>query len=88
VRHSRNTNEFLEVPGNELRSVVGDDKRVRLGVFLFGLKQWPGSAKDWLAKKDRLAPSFFVIADEFVLMDVCQRRSKTTAVWPASWSAV
>ena len=29
-------NEFLEVSGNELRSIVGDDARARIRVFLLG----------------------------------------------------
>src|SRR5438874_2362700 len=36
MRHSRDTNEFLEVPGDELRPVVGDDPWTRLPVFLPG----------------------------------------------------
>ena len=34
VRHARDADELLEVPGDELRSVVGDDARPRLRVLL------------------------------------------------------
>src|ERR1017187_427497 len=36
VRHARDTDEFFEVPRNELGAVVGDDPRPRLGVLLLG----------------------------------------------------
>ena len=36
MRHARDSNELLEVPGDELRTVVGDDARLGLRVFLFG----------------------------------------------------
>src|ERR1039457_3531628 len=34
VGHARDTDEFFEVPRDELGTVVGDDPRPRLGVFL------------------------------------------------------
>ena len=36
VRHSRQPNELLEVPGDELRPIVGNDPGPFLGVFLQG----------------------------------------------------
>src|SRR5450759_1122448 len=36
VRHARDANKLLEVPSDELRSVVGDDSRLRFRVFLLG----------------------------------------------------
>src|ERR1035441_1407408 len=36
VGHARDTDEFFEVPRDELGTVVGDDPRPRLGVFLLG----------------------------------------------------
>ena len=36
VGHARDTNDFFEVPRNELGPVVGDDPRPRLGVLLLG----------------------------------------------------
>ena len=32
--HARNANELLEIPGHELRAVIGDDLRSRLRVLL------------------------------------------------------
>src|SRR5439155_26818915 len=40
-RHPRDTNELLEVPRDELRSVVGDDPRLSPGVLLLGAFQNP-----------------------------------------------
>ena len=37
VRHARDANELLEVLGDELRPVVGDDPRPRLRVLLLAL---------------------------------------------------
>lgn len=37
VGHARNPNEFLEVFGNELRAVVGDDLGLRLRVNFLGV---------------------------------------------------
>ena len=37
--HARDPNEFLEVFGNELRTVVGDDAGLRLRVKLLGALQ-------------------------------------------------
>ena len=34
MRHTRDPDELLEVPRDELRTVVGDDPRPRFGVFL------------------------------------------------------
>ena len=36
VRHARDANKLLEIPSDELRSVVGDDSRLRFRVFLLG----------------------------------------------------
>ena len=36
VRHARDANEFLEVLGDKLRPVVGDDPRLGLRIFLLG----------------------------------------------------
>src|SRR5450432_3603879 len=39
MRHARNTNELFEVPRNELRTVVGNDARLRFWIFLLGSLQ-------------------------------------------------
>src|SRR5262249_37170790 len=40
VRHPRNAYELFEVPRDELRTVVGNDARLRLRVFLLGPLQY------------------------------------------------
>jgi hypothetical protein len=42
VRHARNANELLEVLGDELRPVVGNDSRFNAGILLFGRFQNDG----------------------------------------------
>ena len=39
VRHARDANELLEVVGNELRAIVGDDSRLRFRVLLLSSLQ-------------------------------------------------
>src|SRR3984893_19374841 len=39
MRHARDTNELLEVTSNELRSIVGDDLRLRFDKLLLGSLQ-------------------------------------------------
>ena len=39
MRHARNTNELFEVPRHELRTVVGNDARLRFRIFLLGSLQ-------------------------------------------------
>src|SRR5215472_3475586 len=39
VRHARDANELLEVAGNELRAIVGDDSRLRFRVLLLSSLQ-------------------------------------------------
>lgn len=36
MRHARDPDEFLEILGDELRAVVGDDPRPGFGVLFFG----------------------------------------------------
>src|ERR1035438_6383253 len=40
VRHTRDSDELLEIPRDELRPVVGDDPRFCLGVFFLGSLQY------------------------------------------------
>ena len=39
MRHARDADELLEIAGNELRAVVGDDSRFRFRVLLLGSLQ-------------------------------------------------
>ena len=39
MRHTRDADEFLEIPGNKLWSVIGDDPRSRFGELLLGALQ-------------------------------------------------
>jgi len=39
VRHARYANELLEVASNELRTIVGDDSRLRFRALLVGSLQ-------------------------------------------------
>src|SRR5260370_38900810 len=39
VRHARDANELLEITGNELRAIVGDDSRLRFRGLLLGSLQ-------------------------------------------------